>query len=288
MLAVVASMALSTVAMAQSHETYNPAETPNNTYVPGAPLQVLGSPSLLDTRPGLVTLPGAGAGGADVSRLQNASLGMTTLGGNVSFSASFRMAEDFVVTGSGWTVNDITVYAYQTNSPTTSSLTGLYLQIWDGDPSLATSNVIFGDTTTNVMTSTAFSNIFRDSEGTPDVTNRPIMAATAAGLNINLPAGTYWLDWSVAGSLASGPWAPPLTTVGQATTGNAMQFASGVWGPFNDSGSATQQGLPMTIGGTVGGVPLEPARELPVNSNWLLLALLGGLLGLGALAMNRR
>lgn len=285
---LVASMFFSTVAVAQSQENYNPAEAPQTSFTPGAPLQVLGGTPLLDTRPDLITLPGAGAGGADVSRLQNVSLGTTTLGAAHAFGSAFRMAEDFVVPAAGWTINDITVYAYQTGSPTTSTLNGLYLQIWDGDPSLTTSNIVFGDTATNIMTATAFSNIFRDSESTPDVTNRPIMSATAGGLNINLSAGTYWLDWQVGGSLASGPWAPPITIVGQATTGNALQSNAGVWGPFIDTGSNTQQGLPMTIGGVGGGLPLEPVRELPLSSNWLLLALFAGLLGIAGLALSRR
>jgi hypothetical protein len=276
---------LSTVAFAQSREVVNPSEVRVTTYVPGAPTQVLGGSTLLDTRAGLVNSPGTGAGGADESLLQDSSLAMSTFGFAVASTSTYRIADDFTVPVSGWDISDITVYTYQTGSTTTSTITGLTLQIWDGDPSLGTSSVVFGDTSTNVLSSSAFSNIYRGLESAPGTTNRPIMAATASGLSISLPAGTYWLDFQIAGSLGSGPWAPPLTTTGQTATGNALQFDGSVWAAATDVG---QQGFPMTIGGAGGGVPFTPPRELPINSSWLLLALLGGLLSFGALALIRR
>ncbi len=48
------------------------------------------------------------------------------------------------------------------------------------------------------------------------------------------------------GSLTSGPWVPPVTILGQTTTGNALQFTS-VWAPAIDTGIGTQQGLPFLI-----------------------------------------
>lgn len=47
------------------------------------------------------------------------------------------------------------------------------------------------------VTSSVFSGICRDIETGADATNRPIMAITASGLSITLPAGTYWLDWQL-------------------------------------------------------------------------------------------
>ena len=37
--------------------------------------------------------------------------------------------------------------------------------------------------------------------------------------SVNLPAGQYWVQWGMTGSLASGPWCPPVTISGQAVTG---------------------------------------------------------------------
>lgn len=283
--AVVAGIALSSLAMAQSFESINPGEQRVTAYAPGAPLQVLGSSVLLDTRSGLVNSPGTGPGGADESLLQDSSLGMGTFGFADSLAGTFRMADDFVVPASGWSVTDFTVYVYQTGSTTTSTLNALTLRIWDGDPSLGTSNVVFGDATSNILSSTAFTNIFRGLESAPGATNRPIMAATVSGLSLNLPGGTYWADFAVGGTLGSGPWAPALTTTGQTTTGNGLQFDGTAWVPAIDVG---QQGFPMTIGGSAAGTPYVAPMDLPTDSNWLLLTLLGGLLALGGFALSRR
>ncbi|MBN1356953.1 hypothetical protein JXA40_11895, partial [bacterium] len=62
---------------------------------------------LYDNGP-LVTHPGGGAGGADVSALQ-VSLSMNTLGFGAQFSYGNRMADDFEVTdASGWDITEIT------------------------------------------------------------------------------------------------------------------------------------------------------------------------------------
>lgn len=239
------------LALAQSQETYNPAEVPSTTLHAPAPIQVLGFPTLLDERPDLITHVGGGAGGADASRLQNSSLAMGTLGFGVSATGATRLADDFVVPAPGWTISDVSVYAYQTGSTTTSTFTGLNFQIWDGDPSLGTSTVVFGDTTTNRLNTNGFFNLYRETETSLGATNRPIMLLQATGLSINLLPGTYWLDWQADGSLASGPWGPPKTIVGQTTTGNALQFSGGAWAAINDGGTGTPQGIPMTLNGLV-------------------------------------
>lgn len=208
---------------------------------------------LYDNGP-IVTHPGAGPGGADVSRLQT-GLGMGTVGFGHQLSISNRIADDFTVTSaSGWQIDKIDFFAYQTDSTTTSTITGYYVQIWNGPPNNAGSSVIWGDLTTNRMTSTEWSNIYRDSEGFPGLTNRPIMKSTCS-IGVHLPAGTYWLEWMADGSLSSGPWAPPITILGQTTTGNALQYTSGSgsWNNALDSGTSTQQGFPFIIYDCAGG-----------------------------------
>ncbi len=251
-LSLLIAASVSATAHAQSREAVNPTEAHITTFLPGAPLQVLGAPILLDTRPNLITHPGGGSGGLDESRLQNTSQGMGTIGFGVQQGANNRIADEFVVPAAGWQISDISVYTYQTGSTTTSTITGLNFQIWDGDPSVVGSTVVFGDTATNRMSTTAFTNIFRVTETTIGGTTRPIMSATASGLSISLPAGTYWLDWQLNGSLASGPWAPPLTILGQPITGNGLQSIAGVWGAAVDGGTGmAAQGFPMTINGVV-------------------------------------
>jgi len=237
-----------------------PAGPPYNGNVPMQPTVI---DAIFDERAQLITHPGAGAGGADESRLQSTSLGMTSLAFNSNFAGGFRLADDFTVPAGGAVISAVTVYAYQTGSTTTSTFNALRFQIWNGDPSLPGSAVVFGDTTTNRFSSTAFTNIYRTSETSVGNSTRPIMAVTASGLGIALPAGTFWLDYSTSGTLASGPFNPPKTILGQAVTGNAQQFTAGVWVPLNDGGTGTpRQGLPFTLQGAVtftGGTIIIPA-----------------------------
>lgn len=198
----------------------------------------------------MITNPGGGFGGANASALQGAStsFGATTTG-------DFRVAEDFTVPAGGWTLTGVTVYAYQTQaaSNTTSTLTGMTLRIWNGDPSLGTSTVVFGDTSTNVLTSSTFSGIYRTSGAAPTNAQRAIMGATASGLSLNLAPGTYWLDWALTGSLASGPFAPFVTIPGQNASGNAQQLtvSTSTWAVIVDTGSSFNQTMPLRLDGTV-------------------------------------
>ncbi|HRQ40767.1 MAG TPA: proprotein convertase P-domain-containing protein [Chloroflexota bacterium] len=201
---------------------------------------------LYDNGP-LITHPGGGAGGADVSALQTA-LGMDTFGFGNQVAAGNRVADDFTVTGGGWFINTITFFGYQTGSSTTSTFTAVNLRIWDGPPNDPTSNVVFGDTTTNRMTATGWSNIYRTLDTALSATDRPIMA-NVTDINTFLPPGTYWVDWQANGTLASGPWAPPISILGQTTTGNAMQFTTAGWANLVDGGTLTPQGLPFIIEG---------------------------------------
>jgi hypothetical protein len=209
---------------------------------------------LYDNGP-LVNSPGTGVGGADESVLQVTTLAMNTLGAGHQFSLGYSMADDFTVTdAAGWQIDDITFFAYQTNSPTTSTITGVYVQIWDGAPN-AGGSVIWGDMTTNRLLSTGWANIYRVTEtNTGSTTNRPIMEDVAS-IGTTLAQGTYWVQWSTDGSASySGPWAPPITINGQTTTGNALQYTT-AWAAFTDSGTLTPQGLPFIINGSI--VPVE-------------------------------
>ena len=75
---------------------------------------------------------------------------------------------------------------------------------------------------------------------------------------LQLTAGaTYWLDWSVDGTLASGPWAPPVTYVGAfngpnplGQAPNGMQSIGGAaFALVTDSGSLTEDEFPFQIYG---------------------------------------
>lgn len=208
--------------------------------------KLAGAPVLHDNGP-LVTHPGAGLGGADVSRLQVTTLGMTTLGAGHNAAGGISVAEDFSVPAGGWDIDSFVFYAYQTGSTTASTINGLYYVIYDGDPTLTTTQVIYDMSITNTLMATGWSGIYRDSETSVGNTQRPIMAS-AADAGIFLPEGDYWLEWAATGSLASGPWAPPITIISETITGNAKQYLGG-WTDLLDGGSLTPQGLPFLVVG---------------------------------------
>ncbi len=216
-----------------------------------------GSPILFNSGP-IVTHPGGGANGADLSALQNTvslpniPIAMNILG--FGGAAPGRSAEDFVVCDpAGWNISTITVYAYQTGSPLTSTITSVTLRIWDGAPGAAGSNIVFGDATTNVMTSTCWTGIYRATLTDLLGNTRPIMACVL-DVNTALPPGHYWIDYSMSGSVASGPFTPPITRLNQPNTGNAMGSADGIaYAALIDNGGSTatyRAGLPFLVRGT--------------------------------------
>jgi hypothetical protein len=216
-----------------------------------------GGTVLVDNGP-LVNGVGTGAGGLDESILQSVTLGMNILGfGHQQAGGTNRIADDFTVTGAGWNIDTCAFFAYQTGATTgASTMTGVTLRIWDGVPGSVGASVIFGDATTNVMSASAFTNIFRVSETTGGASNRPIFAQEVSLGGLNLGPGTYWLDWATDGSLASGPWAPPITIAGNDTTGDAVRTTDGgvTWVPAIDDdgfgvGSLTPQGFPFVCVG---------------------------------------
>jgi len=227
----------------------SPAPVPTPCYIPPNPTP---QGVLWDNGP-LVNEPGAGAGGADASSLQTV-LGMNVYGFGAQNALGYHIADDFDVTDS-WTINSITFYSYQTGSTTTSTIDGVYVQIWDGAPD-GGGAVIWGDMVTNCLTTTGWSNIYRVLDTNLLATSRPIMEVVADTSGLTLTPGTYWVDVSLTGTLGSGPWMPPITINTQTTTGNAMQFTA-AWAPMMDSGTATQQGIPFIIDGDVGGGGLD-------------------------------
>lgn len=200
----------------------------------------------------MVNSAGTGTGGADESVLQSSSLGMGIYGFGFQIPNDNRIADDFTFTRSN-DISQIKVYAYQTGSSTTSTITAVHLQIYDGKPG-AGGNVIWGDLSTNRLSSSTWTGIYRVDEYTSGATNRPIMECVC-DVNTTLAAGTYWLEIQVDGSLSSGPWCPPITITGNRTTGNAIQYL-GSWGDLLDSGY--NQGVPFVIMGYTT-VPVNPA-----------------------------
>ncbi len=246
-------------AFAQRAETVSApvVSQPGPTSSFATPGQVPFGTVLLDEgTPRLISSPTGGPGGAPASVLQDTSLGMTIFGFGASVASGFRVAEDFTVPAQGWSITRARFYTYQTGSTTTSTINDLRVQVFSGTPG---GTSVFGDATTNRLTSTTFSTVYRTQETAPTASNRPIMEVVAEfdpPINITTP-GTYWIAWSYGGTLASGPWSPPQTVAGQAVTGNCQQFdgAALTWGPALDGTNA--QGCAFVLEGATLPVTLQ-------------------------------
>ena len=294
--AIVALVAVMPVAADQSFEPV----TAGSGYVapdPGAPLWAGPRAVLYDNGP-LLTSPGTGVGGADESVLQNNTLLMTTLGAGHQFALGYRVADQFTIpAGETWDITNITTFAYQTGSSTTSTMTQVSIEIRDAMP--PSGAVVFGDTSTNYLGTTAWTNIYRVSESsTGTSSDRPIMAQVN-DVVVTLGEGTYWVSWSTDGSLASGPWAPPITITGQTTTGDGLQSLDGgaSYAALTDGGTLTPQGLPFIVEGTIqggggggggGGGTGGLANPIPTLSKTGIVVLILALIGISAVLIRRR
>jgi hypothetical protein len=223
-----------------------------------------GTPLLLHDNGSFVTSRGNGPSGADLSMLQS-SLSMGTFGFTVAHITDSRIADDFnVPPGHMWHIEELSFFAYELGSTSTSTFTDLRFQIWDGTPGDAGSRVVYGDLSTNVLSWTEWTRAFRVSENFPTSTDRPIMVchATPAG-GFFLDEGSYWIEFAMGASSASDLFMPPVTILGQTTTGNALVSSSTGWRTLSDGGSGTSQGAPFLLRGD----------DLPVasfDSKWKL------------------
>ncbi len=185
------------------------------------------------------------------SELQNDNGNTTESNTNLGFGASgdgtsnLRIADDFTVpSGQQWQISQFHTYGYQTGyTGTASPFNGIRVQIWNGNPSTAGSSIVFGDLTTNRFVSSIDSLTYRIGNtqvptATTPGTTRKLWRITADLTGVNLPAGTYWIEWQVTTTSGTGSFLPPATVVGARTvTGwNAVQF-NGTWGPLLDAGN---------------------------------------------------
>ncbi len=206
----------------------------------------------------LVTNPGGGFGGADLSGLQ-AELNILGYGSQVS--ANNWVTDDFTVPGNEtWSIDAFKFFSYQTGSTLTSTYNGARVVIYNGRPDLVTSQVVFGDETTERYVGSSWTGAYRATIAAPTGNTRPIMGVLA-GAPVVLGPGNYWVMYTLGGTLASGPWAPPVSIIGTLETGNAWARQAGTWLSLRDSAvgaaSGYAQGIPFKIVGSVQAVPVE-------------------------------
>lgn len=214
----------------------------------------------------LVTNPGGGSAGGDLSGLQvqtTTPFFMNVLGHACaqtnSTTTRFTMCDDFVTNGT-WVVDGIELFAYQTNI-LAPSISQVFVEIYAADPSTGgtpiagspgLANNLFttaGYTVANTMTT-----IYRASLATPTSGVRPLQSVKiqfATPLVLD-PAVTgtsrYWLEYSFGSTTStSGPWVPPVSILGSPNTGDGayqstFTIATSVktWAPLQDAGNPVQ------------------------------------------------
>ncbi len=198
-----------------------------------------------------------------------------TLGYSINYLSTastgpFRQGDDFTITGNPWKIDSLTVYGFWTGGTPTSSFTSGVARIWSARPDAPGATVVAGDLTTNILTATSFSGLYRTGRSS-STTTRPIMAATLS-LNATLGPGTYWFEYGLAAGSAN-VFAPLVTIPGQIDTpgANGFFYTSQTYYAMTDSNSLTPLAVPFVVNGSA--VP-EPGTF--------------AVLGLGAVALVRR
>jgi hypothetical protein len=157
----------------------------------------------------------------------------TTAG--VNGSVTFRLADDFTVpAGKQWAINKLSVYPYVSGGNTLSTtVTNVNVQIWNGPPNVSGSAVVWGDTTTNRLASATWSNayrVFNTSVGAAAPTNTRPPFKLDLNVVTTLPAGTYWIDYQVAGVNTFNPMVSVMTNLSDGVmrlpAANALQFVA--------------------------------------------------------------
>ncbi len=217
-----------------------------------------------------ITQTGVGAGGADVSELYTTftlgAVGYNIFGHGMQASVSNRVADDFTVPGAqNWTVSTIKWLTYQTGAPTTGTITGCNINLWNTNPNGQAPGGQWTTGPANSFLTNNWTGVYRVVDSSLTTNNRAIIQATCNGAWFPvLSSGTYWLDASFGGSLTSGPWAPPKTNAGQVPpTGdpwNGLQSVSAgafaqVYDTGNPLGSINEPSdFLWQVDGTVGGI----------------------------------
>jgi hypothetical protein len=202
-------------------------------------------------------------------------------------TTQFRVADDFTIpAGQSWTINEVLGYAYQTGS-TGNPFTGGVLQIWNGRPGDAGSTVIFGDLTTNRLTSSVNTNIFRifnsavpPPGSAPGTTRRIWENHLTVSPALTLQAGTYWVDFRFQNATNGALFCPSVTEEGTRglPTDNGRQFVGGTtnaWQDVVDTGNPASApdvivDFPFKLVGTMmmNGVQIFPtSREIDFDGN---------------------
>jgi hypothetical protein len=192
-----------------------------------------------------ITSYGTGCAVEDESYVESES---TYYGWNCSVADGWRTADDFTLT-QDCRIHRIKLYAYQSDE-TPPTIHFASIRLWDGPPGDGGA-VVFGDTVTNYCTSSSHSGVWRvlDDPQAYAPCARGINEVVCAFGGIDLPAGTYWLDFQLDGAGDSGPWWIPVTP--HPARGNTLEFsASTGWSMQYDDVAGWTQSVAFIVEGS--------------------------------------
>lgn len=211
----------------------------------GLSMPILGQDRLAGNGP-LSAMPGGHESGADLiwGLPEGASMGVSGLA-----TLTYRLAETFTLDRDS-VIDSVVVYGYQQGAIAGATIDFLAVELWDGRPGSMGSVRLLGDIDQNVLAGVEFANAYVANAGVTFATDRPIYALTAGGLGWDVPAGEYWLVWTMNGTLDGGPYSPYLGDDAQPVPGVAMQRVMGAWRPARNRTEGGQQvSLPFEIFG---------------------------------------
>ena len=191
--------------------------------------------------------------------------GGTLFGAGAQVSANNFVADNFAVAGPGWNVQSLSFFSYQTGAASAFTFSSVNWSVISGDVNSGT--VVASGTGTAAANGGLQG--YRVTATTLANTDRAIFRLNVDVPDFILSAGNYWVRWSMNGSLASGPWAPPTA---DGAFGNGQQSLAGAaFAGVVDAGDGLGVEFPFIIAGTV----------VPEPGTWALM-IAGGLAVVGA------
>lgn len=237
----------------------------------------------------IITNPTGGTGAiagqpisnADGFTVPSSTFVFSTTGVAATVATNTAAADDFVVTGPGWDLDSVTLFAFQT-SQTTPTVTAIHINLWTTTPFNANSPAPVPDPLPQpvlasklILTAGTGQFVVHRQSVTSTSTNRPVFAYTVSldGLPNGglLGPGTYWLEFAFDGATSPSanvftPLVSPRTAVENhnarllnsldGSAGGPRAWFEGREGYVSDDIPGRAYALPFVLNGTV--VP-EPA-----------------------------
>lgn len=204
--------------------------------------------------PYLITRPGAGCAGRDVSDLQTV-LGLNGLGFSCLAASSVAVADDFSVpAGETWRIDQVVLYLYQTDIAA-PSITDVFLHLQAANPLGETIPIL-----TSYVPNATWTDVYKNKDTDPpasECSRRIQQCVITLAVPYVASVGTHYVIWQGNGSGSSGPWVPPVVVPGATNKPGAngmlaSDLSGGLFAAIIDSGAShAPQDLVFVLCGTI-------------------------------------